>query len=65
MCAGAALWFQVRRVVIGDGTSYAGAEDVLRREGVEVVRLDTRECVELMERFKMRSPEQWEDEIAR
>lgn len=68
MCAGAALWFRVRRVVIGgdgDGTSDSGPEEVLRREGVEVVRLQTRECGELMERWRARAPEMWEEEMGR
>lgn len=65
MCTGAALWFQVKRVVIGDSQSFTGPEDVLRREGVEVVVLNTRECVQLTEKFRARAPEQWEDEIAR
>ena len=65
MCTGAALWFEVKRVVIGDSQSFTGPEETLRQNGVEVVVLDTKECVQLTEKFKGRAPEQWEEEIAR
>lgn len=65
MCTGAALWFEVGRVVIGDSLSFTGPEDLLREKGVEVVTLNTRECVSLTEKFKAQKPEEWGQEIAR
>ena len=65
MCTGAALWFQVKRVVIGDSKSYTGPEELLKEKGVDVVVLNTRECIQLTEKFVARAPEQWEDEIGR
>lgn len=65
MCSGSAIWFQVKRVVIGDSTSFTGPEDVLKQNGVEVVALNRRECISLCEKFAARSPRAWEDEISK
>jgi len=65
MCTGSAVWFQVKRVVIGDNQSYTGPEEVLKQNGIEVVVLNTQECIKLTQKFVASSPEQWEDEIGR
>lgn len=65
MCTGAAIWFQVHRVVIGDSKSFRGPEALLREKGIEVVSLKSRECVQLMEKFVARAPQEREDEVGR
>lgn len=39
MCAGAAVLFGIRRVVMGENETFVGGEDVLKGFGVEVVNL--------------------------
>jgi cytosine deaminase len=63
MCSGAILLYGIRRVVIGENRTFMGAEDHLRSRGVEVVVLDDRECVALMEDFIGRHPELWNEDI--
>lgn len=63
MCTGAAIWFQVARVVIGDSTNYTGPEAVLRSNGIEVIVLNTDECVSMAKIFIESSPHKWTDTV--
>jgi cytosine/creatinine deaminase len=67
MCTGAIVQFGIPRVVIGDAANAGSDETVrfLRCRGVEVIVLDrdaspiARQCVELANRFRQESPDQW------
>ncbi|MER2135810.1 MAG: nucleoside deaminase [Arthrobacter sp.] len=63
MCTGAILLYRIPRVVIGENRSYRGAEDLLRRRGVEVDVLDDPACVLLMEEFMTDYPSLWNEDI--
>ena len=51
MCAGAAIWFKVGRVVIGENSSMSGREELLKSHGIDVVLLDNQECKDLVAEF--------------
>lgn len=59
MCAGAMIWFKIKRVVIGDNKNMNGREELLRSHGIEVVELKNRECEEILERYAAEYPERW------
>ncbi|MBO0805940.1 MAG: nucleoside deaminase [Nocardiopsaceae bacterium] len=63
MCAGAILLYGIPRVVMGENTTFAGAEDLLRARGVEVVNAGSRECENLMAEFIARYPDIWNEDI--
>jgi creatinine deaminase len=63
MCTGAILLYRIPRVVIGENRTFLGAEDLLRARGVEVVNLDSPECVELMRAFIAERPDVWNEDI--
>jgi cytosine deaminase len=63
MCTGAILLYGIPRVVIGENRTFVGGEDYLRSRGVEVVNLDSAECVELMNEFIAAHPEIWNEDI--
>jgi creatinine deaminase len=63
MCTGAILLYGIPRVVIGENRTFMGGEDYLRSRGVEVVNLDSEECVELMREFVAAHPEVWNEDI--
>lgn len=58
MCAGAAIWFKVGKVVIGDNKNMSGREELLRSKGIEVVVLDDEECKEIWATFSREHPEE-------
>lgn len=63
MCTGAILLYDIPRVVIGENRTFMGAEALLREHGVEVVVLDSPECVQLMEEFIAAHPALWNEDI--
>jgi len=63
MCAGAAILFGIKRVVIGENTTFLGGEDILQSRSVTIVNLDLQECKELMGQFIRQSPQDWFEDI--
>ncbi len=63
MCTGAILLYGIKKVVIGENKTFQGSENLLRKNGVEVVVLDNQECVELMENFIENNPVLWNEDI--
>jgi cytosine deaminase len=63
MCTGAILLYGIPRVVIGENRTFMGGEEYLRTRGVEVVNLDSPECVELMQAFIRARPDVWNEDI--
>lgn len=63
MCTGAILLYKIPRVVLGENSTFLGAEDLLRANGVEVINLDSDECKRLMATFIAQSPRIWHEDI--
>lgn len=64
MCAGAALFLGIPRLVIGDRENYPGEVDFLLARGLEVALLDDPDCIALMRRFATERAELWRRIIA-
>jgi cytosine/creatinine deaminase len=63
MCTGAILLYGIPRVVIGENRTFVGGEDHLRSRDVEVIDLDSQECVDLMDAFIAAHPSLWNEDI--
>lgn len=63
MCTGAILLFGIKRLVVGEATTFAGDLSVFAERGVEVVLLDDSRCKDLMAEFQKRFPEVWAEDI--
>ena len=63
MCTGAMLLYGISRVVIGENRTFMGAEDLLREHGVDVVVMDSQECVQMMQDFIAEAPSLWNEDI--
>jgi len=63
MCAGTILLYGIRRVVIGENSTFVGAEGLLRQRGVELVNLGSDECRQLMREFIAAEPALWHEDI--
>jgi len=63
MCTGAILLYGIPRVVMGENRTFVGGEDYLRSRGVEVINLDSQECVDLMSEFIATQSEIWNEDI--
>src|SRR5580658_7938026 len=56
MCSGAILLYGIPRVVVGENTTFMGAEAHLRANGVTVDVAHSPECVEMMRHFIANKP---------
>jgi cytosine deaminase len=65
LCAGAVVQFGIRAVIVGESRTFAGAQEFMRRQGVEVIDLDLPECVEMMRNFIAENPALWEEDIGK
>lgn len=63
MCTGAILQFKIPTVVVGEATTFEGDLARLRESGVEIIVLDNRDCMELMDRFITEQPQLWAEDI--
>jgi cytosine/creatinine deaminase len=62
-CSGLIRQFRIPRVVVGENQHFRGGVDWLRTSGVEITVIDSRECIDLMERFIDEHPEIWNEDI--
>jgi len=63
LCAGAVVQFGIKKVIVGESTTFSGAEELMKAHGVEVVNLNNEECIHLMEQFIATYPELWNEDI--
>ena len=63
MCSGAALLYDIPRIVVGENRTFQGPEDYVRSRGVDLRIVDDPTCVRLMEEFIADSPTLWNEDI--
>jgi len=62
-CSGLVRQFGIGTLVVGESRSFQGGMDWLRENGVQVIDLDSDECVELLTEFIAQKPEVWNEDI--
>jgi cytosine deaminase len=62
-CSGLVRQFGIGKVVVGESVNFAGGVDWLREAGVEVVDLNSQECIEMLGAFIAAHPELWNEDI--
>ncbi|MEV0352500.1 nucleoside deaminase [Nonomuraea sp. NPDC050680] len=64
-CSGLIRQFGIPRLVVGECRTFMGQHEWLARHGVEVVVLDSQECVDLMTAFIAAHPALWNEDIGK
>jgi creatinine deaminase len=62
-CTGLIRQFGIGTVVVGEAETFQGGIDSLRELGVEVIVLDSQECIDLLAAFITAYPEIWNEDI--
>jgi len=62
-CSGLIRQFGFRRVVVGESRTFQGGIEWLRSFGVEVIDLDSQECVDLLTAYIQKNPAVWSEDI--
>jgi creatinine deaminase len=65
MCSGAVLLYGIRRVVVGENTTFTGPEAYVRSRGVDVVVVGDPTCIAMMREFIAARPDLWDEDIGR
>lgn len=64
-CSGLVRQFGFGTVVVGESRNFQGGLDWLRSLGVQVIDLDSSECVQLLAEYIRLHPEVWNEDIGR
>ncbi|MCI0486513.1 MAG: nucleoside deaminase [Blastocatellia bacterium] len=62
-CSGLVRQFNIGTVVVGESVNFRGGIDWLRENGVEVIELESEECVNMLADFIASNPEIWNEDI--
>ncbi|MFL6600123.1 MAG: nucleoside deaminase [Steroidobacteraceae bacterium] len=62
-CCGLIVQFRIGKVVVGESRTFKGGIDWLRERGVDIVELDSAQCVELLTTFIHAHPDIWNEDI--
>ena len=62
-CSGLVRQFGIGTVVVGESVTFKGGVDWLREIGVQVIDLNSDECIKMMSDFIQRHPEIWNEDI--
>ena len=63
LCAGAVVQLGIKKVIVGESETVAGAREFMESHGVKVIDLKLDECKQLMKEFIQSNPELWREEI--
>ncbi|MCA1626169.1 MAG: nucleoside deaminase [Acidobacteria bacterium] len=62
-CSGLVRQFKIGTVVVGEAENFDGGIEWLRENGVEVINLNSPECIEMLSDYIAKNPEIWNEDI--
>ncbi len=62
-CSGLVRQFGIGTVIVGESVTFPGGIDWLRENGVEVIDMNSEECVDMLTTFITAHPEIWNEDI--
>jgi creatinine deaminase len=62
-CSGLLRQFGFRTVIVGESRNFAGGADWLRENNINVIDLNSQECVKMMADYIATHPEVWNEDI--
>ncbi len=60
-CTGLIYQFRFKQVIVGDSVNAEGGAGWLRQQGLDILDLASRECIEMMAEFKQARPDLWNE----
>lgn len=62
-CSGLVRQFRIARVIVGESVNFPGGIGWLRENGVEVIDVGSRECIDMLATYIAAHPEVWNEDI--
>jgi len=63
LCAGAIVQFGIKKVMVGESETFAGAREFTESHGVAVTDFNLDKCKQLMKEFIEKNPDLWKEDI--
>jgi len=62
-CSGLVRQFGIATVIVGESVNFEGGTEWLRENGVEVIDMNSQECIKMLGDFIAANPEVWNEDI--
>ena len=62
-CSGLIRQFNIGTVVVGESVNFQGGVEWLRENGVEVIEMDSEECIKMLSEYIAANPDIWNEDI--
>lgn len=62
-CSGLIRQFKIGKVVVGESRTFQGGIEWLKENGIQVIDLDSKECIAMLNDFIESKPEIWNEDI--
>ena len=62
-CSGLVRQFKIGTLVVGESRTFQGGIEWLRSSGIEIINLDSQECVTLLSSYIQKNPAIWHEDI--
>lgn len=63
MCAGTIVHFKIPKVVVGESVTFSGARELMEQHGVQIIDLEDKQCIRMMQEFIEKHPDLWNEDI--
>lgn len=62
-CSGLARQFNFKKVIVGESVNFDGGVKWLRDAGIEVIDMNSQECIDMLKDYITKNPEVWNEDI--
>ena len=62
-CSGLVRQFNIGTVIVGESVNFQGGIEWLRENGIDVIDMNSAECVEMLDRYITKNAEVWNEDI--
>jgi cytosine deaminase len=62
-CSGLILQFKIGKVVVGESVNFQGGIDWLKEKEVDVIDLNSQDCIDILSSYIEKNPEVWNEDI--
>jgi cytosine/creatinine deaminase len=62
-CSGLVRQFNIGTVVVGESVNFQGGVDWLKENGIKVIDVNSRECIDMLKAYTDANPEVWNEDI--
>jgi cytosine/creatinine deaminase len=62
-CSGLVRQFNIGTVVVGESVNFQGGVEWLKENGINVIDMNSRECIDMLKAYTDANPEVWNEDI--